>query len=183
MMPETGTPVPATALSGGQAFGASSLLVVGEARMPSPFPSPSSGFMFAVVDLSSLEIVAKAAPVGTNNSTVPPEIEAYAGREGFFLFFIAANMVTAYLPQGALYTFLKSTGSGAMLENLEQAVGQLGTGTVGVYSYILAGTLDSGDLPGFEAMSLTDFSTLPMQFVPITVGGQTTYAPSQYSTA
>lgn len=77
---------------------------------------------------------------------------------------------------------LMNSGGGATLENMEQVVSQVGTGAFVFYSYILAGTLDSGDLPGFEAGSFHHAVTLPMQFVPIEVGGQTTYAPSRFST-
>lgn len=67
--------VPATVLSSYSDNGAvESVITIGGKFVPYPFPSPStSGFWFAVVELSSLNVVATAAP--TSNTEVPPAIQ------------------------------------------------------------------------------------------------------------
>ncbi|MEM1055576.1 MAG: hypothetical protein AAGI52_08610 [Bacteroidota bacterium] len=177
-MPES---INATAISYNRHVSAgASGVVIGDTRVFSPIPTSTEGFFFAVVDLSTLEVVAQAAPV--SNSSVPPEIAPYANKEGYFLFFITQLQSTRNLPQGDLYSFLMNSGAGAALENVEQIVEQIGTGFVLNYAYVLAGSLDSGDLPGFEVYSLDSNAILPMQFVPYDMDGKTMYAPSRHST-
>ena len=72
---------------------------------------------------------------------------------------------------------MQQVGSGPQLANGEQAIEQLGTGNLLNFSYILAATFDNNDQVGFEAFSVTDYSVLTMQFMPVQVGGNTIYAP------
>lgn len=178
-------PVPATAYSSlrsGTDYQTPSALVIGTTPVPSSASSSGDqGYWYVIVDLSSLEVVANA--FSNDNSAVPSEIQPYQGKPGYFLFFIANAMGAYNIPQGDLHTFLTATGAGAGLENAEQVIGQLGTGTVALFTYVLAGTTDTGDLPGFEAFSTHAPSILPMQFVPFESNGQTTYAPSRQTTA
>lgn len=133
-------------------------------------------FWFVVVDLSDLSVVANE--VSTSNSTVPASIQPYAGKQGYFLYFLTNAQRTNNLPQGTLHAFLTKAGAASTLHELEQIVEQLGTGWVNCYSYVLATTLDTGSLPGFEVGSTQGYSTLVMSFIPVNVAGTTTYAPA-----
>lgn len=176
-------PVNATAISYNRNSSANpSYVVIGDATYGSYNPNEEVGFLYVVVDLATMEVVAHAQAARTSNSTVPSEIAAYAGKAGYFLFFLTSLQSTQHLPQGDLYTFLMGVGAGAGLENVEQIVEQLGTGFIQEYAYVLAGSLDSGDLPGFEVYSVDLNAILPMQFVPYQADGQTLYAPSRRST-
>ena len=132
-------------------------------------------FLYLVVDLSDLSVVAEVAD--TSNDTVPAAIQAYAGQARYFLLFVAIGQITGNMPQGALSTFLRQTGSGPVLASMEQMIASLGTGSISGFSYALGASLDEQDLPGFEAGSFNDTSFLTFAFTPITNGGTTTYAP------
>lgn len=134
--------------------------------------TPNPRFFFVVVDLSDLSIAAQA--VSTSNSDVPSEVQPFAGSPGHFLIVTCIGQITGNIPQGNLAAFLQSAGSDRVLAGLEQAVAQLGTGSNGGYSYVLAATLDDGDLPGYEAGSFSTDSYLTFAFMPLDGGG---YAP------
>jgi hypothetical protein len=87
---------------------------------------------------------------------------------------------TPNIPHGQLAAFLQQVGSGNALARGEQMVDQLGTGCIQLFSYVLAATFTTTDLPGFEIFSPDLSSVLTMQFMPVTVNGQTIYAPIQY---
>jgi len=136
-------------------------------------------YWFVVVSLEDLSIVANEC--STSATDVPQSIAAYQGKTGYFLFFIA-NAARGYtIPQGTLYTFIRNVGGGRQLERLEQSIEQLGTGTITFFSYVLAATTDTEDLPGFEMSSQNHYSVLNMQFKPIEdeQGQPLGYAPVQ----
>lgn len=135
--------------------------------------SSGSRFFFVVVDLSDLSLPVQVE--STSNSDVPSEVKPYVGSTGHFLIFTTLGQITGNIPQGNLAAFLQAAGSGRVMAGLEQAVAQLGTGTNGLYTYALGATLDDGDLPGFEAGSMSALSSyLTFAFMPLTGGG---YAP------
>lgn len=174
-------PVPATALSRYTQTFEPSVLGIGSEGVHSNIQNVDDPlYWFVVVNLSDLSVVANVT--SASNSEVPTEVQAYADKSGYFLFFIANAQRSMNIPQGALHAFLTAAGAGAGLENAEQLIGQLGTGLLRYFSYILASTLDSGDLPGFEAFSTQGYVTLPMQFVPFDADGRTMYAPSRHTT-
>jgi hypothetical protein len=150
-------------------------LVIGDKGYTPDAKADENFYWFVVVDLSDLNVVAQA--VSTSNTTIPSEIQPYAGKTGFFLYLIANSQISSNIPQGDLYAFLRATGSGALLRRGEQIIEQLGTGSITRFSYILAATLDEKDLPGFETFSTSGYTVLAMQFVPVEIEGKTTYAP------
>ena len=170
--------VPATAISSYRIGPTSpTALAIGSTRLWAKVSTADEErFWFVVVDLSDLSIAANE--LSASNSTVPPSIQAFAGQDGYFLFFLSNAQQTHNLPQGALHAFLTKAGAASELHELEQIVEQMGTGWVNRYSYVLGTTMDTGDLPGFEVMSTQGYSTLVMQFVPVTIGTATTYAPA-----
>ena len=134
----------------------------------------TSSFWLVVVDLTNLSV---AVNTTTNSVTVPPAVQQYLGNSRYFLFCVS-NAGQAYnVPHGDLYAFLQKVGSGPQLAAAEQIIGQMGTATIHTYSYILATTMDISDYSGFEAFSTHHYTLLAMQFMPVTVNGQTTYAP------
>jgi hypothetical protein len=174
-----GNLVPATALSRYyQSFPPTALAIGGQNYLPPGNPNPDTPyFWFVVVDLTNLNVV--VSETSQDETSVPPDVQKYAGNTQYFLYLIT-NSVNGYnIPQGNLYTFLKAVGSGPQLDRGEQMIEQLGTGTITNYSYILAATMDENDVPGFEAFSNTNYTVLTMQFMPVTVDGQTVYAPIQ----
>jgi hypothetical protein len=127
-----------------------------------------------VVDLTNLNVVANVLGDGVN---VPSGVQQYVNNPQYFLFCISNCEQGFQIPYGAFYTFLQQVGGGQQLARLEQVYNQLKSGVIHYYSYILAATMDTSDYPGFEALSFTNATVLAMQFMPVTVGGQTTYAP------
>jgi hypothetical protein len=127
-----------------------------------------------VVDLTNLNVVANVLADGVN---VPSAIQPYLNNPQYFLFCLSNCQTGAEIPYGAFYTFLQQVGGGPQLAQLEQVYNQLQSGIIQSYSYSLAATMDSTDYPGFEKLSFTNSTVLAMQFMPVTVGGQTIYAP------
>lgn len=186
-VPATSTAtVPATALSRYYETNVPSTLVIGNNTYG---PTPGEGglnpdapfFWYTVVGLRTLNVAVNV--ISQDETSVPPDVQRYAGNTLYFLFFIT-NVVNGYnIPQGNLYTFLKAVGSGPQLARAEQMIHQLGTSTISKYSYVLAATMDENDAPGFEMFSNTGYVVLTMQFLPVTVDGKTIYAPIQTGNA
>lgn len=181
-----GTTVPATAFSSftypGPGTGPLSELAIGsQTYSPSGQQSNDSFIWLTVVDLTNLNVVAN--DVSTDGSTVPSDIAQYAGNPQYFLYAISNAAWSPVMPQGNLYTLLQNSGAGPKLARLEQIYAQIGTGFLGAFSYILAASLGDNDEPGFEELSMSNFTILTMGFLPVDVGGTTTYAPIQSSSA
>lgn len=155
-----------------------STLAIGKNFYPPKADLSTSFYWYTVVDLTNLSVPDVA--VSPANDTVPPNIAKYLGNDQFFLFFSANMQKSPNIPHGALATFLRQVGSGNALARGEQMIDQLGTGNIQLFSYVLAATFSTMDLPGFEVFSDALSSVLTMQFMPITVNGQTMYAPIQY---
>jgi hypothetical protein len=152
-----------------------STIVIGQNYVPYSGPSNAPFYWYVAVDLTDLSIYQNVTSNDPEN--VPPAIQALLGNTQYFLFFVANWQSSPNLPTGNLYQFLQQVGSGPQLAAGEQAIEQLGTGNLLNFSYILAATCDDNDQPGFEAFSVTDFSVMTMQFMPVQVGGNTIYAP------
>jgi hypothetical protein len=173
----TGANVPVTAFSAwwNPQGNTSSSLVIGSQGYNPPNWQTSSIWL-SVVDLTDLSVVANDLSDG---SIVPSDISQYAGNPQYFLFAISNNAWANLMPQGALWSLLTAAGAGPKLNRLAQIYAQLSTGYLGTFSYILAATLAEDDLPGFETLSMNHLTILTMAFMPITVNGQTVYAPVQ----
>lgn len=168
--------VPATALSRyRQTFQPSGLGIGPNNFYPTLTSADTPANWFIVVDLTSLKVVVNV--ISTDPTAVPSEVASYLGNTQFFLYFVTNAQIAPNFPQGGLYTFLAQVGSGPGLTNLEQTIAQMGTGVIVTFSYVLAATMDTNDNVGFESVNLTNYTTLPMQFMPVQVGGQTIYAP------
>jgi len=182
-----GTPVPATAFSPyfipnpGGGVPLAELVIGDQSYTPSGQQENTSFFWLVVVDLTSLKVV--ASDVSTDGSTVPSDIGQYAGNSQYFLYAISNSAWGSVMPQGDLYALLQQAGSGPKLARLEQIYAQIGTGFLGTFSYILAATMAEGDDSGFETLSMNNLTLLTMGFLPITVDGQTIYAPIQSGSA
>ena len=177
-----GNIVPATAFSvftySGQGTPPLSQLVIGDQSYVPSGQQPNTSFMWlVVVDLTDLKVVAN--DVSTDGTTVPSDIGQYAGNSQYFLYAISNAAWGNVMPQGDLYGLLQKVGAGPGLAYLEQVYAQIGTGFLGTFSYILAASMDESDAPGFEAVSFTDLQLMTMGFLPVTVDGQTIYAPVQ----
>lgn len=182
-----GTPVPATAFSTyfipnpGGGVPLAELVIGDQSYAPAGQQQNTSFFWLVVVDLTSLKVV--ASDVSSDGSTVPSDISQYAGNSQYFLYAISNSAWASVMPQGDLYALLQKVGSGEKLARLEQIYAQIGTGFLGTFSYILAATMTEGDEPGFETLSMNDLTLLTMAFLPVTVNGQTIYAPIQSGAA
>jgi hypothetical protein len=157
-----------------------STLAIGNNFYPPKADLSTSFYWYTVVDLTNLSVPDVA--VSPSNDTVPPNIAKYLGNSQFFLFFASNMQKSPNIPHGPLADFLKQVGSGNALARGEQMIDQLGTGNVQLFSYVLAATFSTEDLPGFEMFSPDLSSILTMQFMPITVGGKIIYAPIQLGT-
>jgi len=167
--------VPATALSRyNDAFELSSLVIGKTYLVPKPEPTEAF-YWFVVVSLGDLSVAANCT--STSASALPTEVQPFVGSMDHYLYFIANNQMGYNVPQGELAATLAKIGAGNGLARLEQAIEQLGTGTLRYFSYVLAATTDTNDCPGFELISFDVPSVLTMQFKPIEVDGKTTYAP------
>lgn len=157
-----------------------SQLGIGKKFYP-PQGDGSKGFYwYTVVSLNDLSVPDVA--VSPSNDTVPANIAKYLGNSDFFLFFASNAEGSSNIPHGQLWDFLKQVGSGPALQRGEQMIDQLGTGNIVHFSYILAATFSTADLPGFEIFSPDVSAILTMQFMPFTINGQTRYAPIQVGT-
>ncbi|HEY2769905.1 MAG TPA: hypothetical protein VGI87_05030 [Solirubrobacteraceae bacterium] len=142
-----------------------------------PNQPPDTAFIWlVVVDLTDLSVAASDVSDGTG---LPNAIAGYLGNSQYFLYAISNAAWAQNMPQGALYNALQKVGAGAQLSRLEQIYGTIGTGILGNFSYILAATMTQTDEPGFEALSMDHHTVLTMGFIPITINGQTIYAPVQ----
>lgn len=154
-----------------------STLSIGKTSYPPKADLSTSFYWYTVVDLTNLNVPDVA--VSTANDSVPANIAKYVGNSQFFLFFASNMQKSSNIPHGALATFLQQVGSGNALARGEQMIDQLGTGCIQLFSYVLAATFNTEDLPGFELFSPDLSSVLTMQFMPVTVNGKTIYAPIQ----
>jgi hypothetical protein len=137
---------------------------------------PANSTWFVVVDLTYLQVVANV--VSTSKDQVPPALGPYIGNPGFLLIVTSMGWRFDQVPQGALYSFLQSTGSGGALARAEQIYAQLGTGYFSNVGYILAATLDPTDASGFEELShMSIIPIMTFSLMPVTVGGKTRYTP------
>jgi hypothetical protein len=180
-----GTTIPATAYSSWTSPTpnvALSELAIGNQTYTPSGQQPNNMFIWlVVVDLTNLDVVAN--DVSTDGSTVPSDISKYAGNSQYFLYTISNGAWAAVMPQGALYTLLQKAGASDKLARLEQIYAQIGTGFVGAFSYILAASMSENDEPGFEELSMTNFTIMTMGFLPVDVAGKTIYAPIQSGSA
>jgi hypothetical protein len=134
----------------------------------------ASFWWLVVVDLTDLNVVANVLGDGVH---VPPALQPYLNNSQYFIFCIGNCLQGFQIPYGDFYTFLQQIGGGSQLARLEQVYHQLSSGVIHYYSYMLATTMDATSYPGFEFLSFTNATVLAMQFMPVTVGGQTIYAP------
>jgi hypothetical protein len=134
-------------------------------------------YWYTVVSLTDLSVPDQA--VSNSNDTVPANIAKYLNNPDYFLFFASNAQGSSNIPHGQLWDFLKQVGSGPALQRGEQMIDQLGTGNIVHFSYVLAATFNTNDLPGFEIFSPDVSAILTMQFMPVTVNGKTYYAPIQ----
>lgn len=152
-------------------------LVIGAKGYYGPSNAQANSYWFVVVDLNSLAVVVNE--VHAADDQIPPSVQPYDGNPQYLLILTSLALRTDNVPQGALYDFLKKAGAGPMLSRAEQINEQLGTGSIGQMSYILAATLSPADDKGFEEFSFTDFTIMTFSLMPVTVDGQTTYTPIQ----
>lgn len=172
-----GTPVPATAYSPFARDGVLAELVIGgNSYAPNGQTADTSFIWLVVVDLTDLNVVANDVSDG---SSVPSDVGQYAGNSQYFLYAISNSAWSTAMPQGNLYTLLQQVGSGEKLAALEQIYAQVGTGFLSSFSYILAASMTEGDEPGFEMLSMNHLTLMTMAFLPVTVSGNTIYAPIQ----
>ena len=169
--------VPATAISRINNGYQATMLAIGNNRFFPDQPVNNSFYWYVVVDLTNLKVVQNIAVAGS--MAVPQQVSQYLGNSQYFLYFVSNVQMGFNVPSGGLATFLQEVGSGGQLASLEQMIGQLGTSMITSFSYVLAATMTNTDLPGFEAMSIYNSSPLTMAFMPVTVNGQTIYAPIQ----
>ncbi len=155
-------------------------LVIGGQGYYGPSNAQANSYWFAVVDLSSLDVVVNE--VSADGDQIPQNILPYDGNPKYLLILSTLALRTDNVPQGPLYDFLRKAGAGPMLSRAEQINEQLGTGSIGNMSYILAATLNSADDKGFEEFSFTDLTIMTFTLMPVSVGGQTVYTPIQTGT-
>jgi hypothetical protein len=175
-----GPTVPVTAMSklAPNQANAFTALVIGKNR-PNYYnlnPDPNASFWWlVVVDLNNnLNVVANVLGDG---KTVPSAVQPFVGDPQYFLFCLGNCLQGWQIPFSDFYTFLQQVGSGPQLARLEQVYHQLSSGILQNYSYILAATMDTSGYSGYEALSFTSAAVLAMQFMPVTIAGQTIYSP------
>jgi hypothetical protein len=134
-------------------------------------------YWFLVVDLVSLKVLVSLA--SSDDSGVPAEVQQYVGQGDKLLIFTTVGLTFDNVPQGSLFTMLKSVGAGALLDRAEQMNTQLGTGFISNLSYILAAQMDEAGLPGFEEFSYSAQAVMTFELMPVTINGQTVYTPIQ----
>jgi hypothetical protein len=142
-------------------------------------PVNNAFYWFVVVDLTNLKVVQSVT--STSSMDVPSQVAQYLGNPQYFLYFFGNVQQGFNIPTGNLASFLQKVGSSGQLAALEQMIEQFGTSIIMNFSYMLAATMTDTDQPGFESSSLFNSSVMTMAFMPVTVNGQTIYAPIQTS--
>jgi hypothetical protein len=169
--------VPVTVLSSYVNQFPATALVIGQNQVPFNGSSTTGSYWYVAIELTTLSVQQNI--ITTDAANVPAAIQALVGNPKYFLFFVSSWQSTMNMINGPLYTFLQQVGSNGQLDRGEQMIDQLGTGWLHSFSYILATTFDNQDTPGFEIFSDSGYAVLTMQFMPVTVNGQTQYVPVQ----
>lgn len=179
MATSTLTPVTACCYAGFNEGNAPPVVAIGDNRIYPKDTEHKETFWYLVLDMEDeLKVIANAT--SSSVTEVPSEIASLVDNPRYFLLFLSNQQITGNVPQGGLHAFLCKVGAGGKLRRLEQIIGQLGTGSIASYAYALAATMDTGDRPGFEEMTLENYGVLlTMQFMPMDIDGKTVYAPVQ----
>lgn len=139
-------------------------------------PTLRNAYWMVVLDRTTLKVVANFTT--TDNSSVPPQLSPYLGNTKYMLIISTQNLGSAYLPQGALYSFLISEGAGPQLARLEQIYQTLNCGTWGFMAYSFVCVLGDDGSGAFEASTIHDNAILQtIQLMPINIAGTTSYVP------
>ncbi|MEE4377892.1 MAG: hypothetical protein V2J55_10330 [Candidatus Competibacteraceae bacterium] len=159
-------------------WGGVPMLVVGDQKIyPSKTKDVYNSFWYCILDLSNPTGQPLVNVLSNDTNQPPAEVVPYLGKTGFLLCFAFVNLLTAYMPQGALYQFLRQVGSGVILQRAEQLVEQIGSNVFATVSYNLAATTLDTDKPGFESLDFYHPALSPFQLMPVDVDGKVTYAP------
>jgi len=156
----------------------SPLLVVGSQRIvPTKTKDVYNAFWYVILDLSNPTGQPVVNVLSTDTKQPPPEVTPYVGKTGYLLCFSFVKLLTAFMPQGALYQFLRQVGAGVELDRAEQLVEQIGSNVFDVVNYNLVATTLDTDEPGFESLDFYHPAVLPFQLMPVDVDGKVTYTP------
>lgn len=160
------------------------LIVLGEGDSMKTIQPSSQQFdtiWFAVFDRSSLEIVWQE--VTDDADSVPAELQKLDVDGNMLVTVFNAKRPNA-LPQGDLYNFLVETGSGPVLNRLEQFGAQLMCGVDGFVGYSLVGIMG----PGVPADGAVEAGTGQLAvslniitLVGVDINGTTFYTPTPTS--
>lgn len=159
-MPEAGEVLPVTLVAAGS--GGGSEIAYGDKRVNWPGKGDDfHQFWFAVFDRSDLSLVANV--VSDSSSTVPAEIQKYAGNVDYILAVVTNALGYAQVPTGDLATFLADNGGGSGLTAAEQVAEQAGSAAGGRFVYALMSIL------GEPIAGIEGFSNGPKVVVPLSL--------------
>ena len=156
-----------------------SVVVIGKQQYYAPSVQDNS-YWFSVYDRNSLAQV--YSQVQANNAdTVPADLSGKFDTAQYFLVVTTRSLQSAYVPAGALYSFLVNSGASVALKKLTQVYQQVGCGSLGIVAYAMAGTLGPGSPthPRVEASGISVNNTLYLEatLVGTPVNNATLYSP------
>jgi len=154
-------------------------VVIGSQQYTPPSAQDNS-YWFSVYDRYTLKQVYSYVQAGKGD-TVPADLSGKYNTDQYFLVVATRTLYSAYVPAGALFTFLVDSGASTEMKKLTQAYQQLGCGSLGVVNYVMAGTLGPGQPshPRVEASVIGASQSLFFEatLIGVQVGSQTLYTP------
>jgi hypothetical protein len=139
-----------------------------------------NSYWFSVYDRYTLKQVFSQVQVA-NADVVPADLAGKFNTPQYFVAVTTRSLLSAFVPAGALLAFLVDSGASTELKKLTQVFQLMGSGTLGVVTYAMAGVLGPGAPAharvGQSAIGPTTAQFLEATLVGVAVGSQTLYTP------
>ena len=129
-----------------------------------------------VVDRTNLNVVENFT--FTDNNTIPPQFANYTNNSQYMLILSSQILLTASIPAGQFYAYLKQLGAGQKLESIEQFYQTLGCGNWVYLSYTMVTVFDSSEAIEFSEYKSDSVYTL--QLIPVPTPSGVLYTPAQF---
>jgi hypothetical protein len=156
-----------------------SVVAIGNQKYYPPSVTDNS-YWFSVYDRSSLQQVFSQVQANDADS-VPADLSGKFNTAQYFLVVATRSLMSAYVPAGKLHAFLVDNGASVALKRLTQVYQQLGCGSLGTVTYLMAGVLGPGmpSHPPVEASAMAVAGSLFYEatLLGVPLSNSTLYSP------